>query len=78
MLLRILVVVATATITTSSDLLYIPSINGTADHNGQLKQNAIDRDSSTYYHSKLDDSEKYIHVSLKGSAIVTQVLIINR
>ena len=78
MLLRILVVLATAAITTRSDHLDISSIDGTADHQTHLKQKAIDRENSTYYHSKYGNSVKYIHVSLTEAAIVKQVIILNR
>ena len=79
MLLRILVILATAAITARSDHLDISDIDGSAPvNNKRIKESVIDRDNSTYYHSKLDDSVKYIHISLTESAIVNQVVILNR
>ena len=78
MLLLILVVLATATITAGSDLLDISGIVGSPHLNNGIKERVIDRDNKTFYHSKFGNSVKYIHFSLTGTAIVKQVVILNR
>ena len=77
MLLRILVVFATAS-AAGSDLLDISVIDGSPHRNKNEKEGAIDRDNKTYYKSILGNDVKHIHVSLTEAAMVNQVVILNR